>query len=284
MKFTKMHGLGNDFILVDNMALEVNFTQNMIEMLCKNHYGIGSDGFIAVEPSKDQDIKMRYYNHDGNEAEMCGNGMRCFSKYVFDKKILRKRDFTVETLAGNLKVSILESKETSSDIKVSMGKIRFDCKRIPVISDKKILLNEKYEFEGKNIFYGCASMGNPHMVIILEDIKGFSTEKAGPYFENHPMFPNKANVNFVRVINSDTVEILTWERGVGFTEACGTGTCASVGVLEKLGKVGTKVTALLPGGKLTIEIQEEEVFMTGRASCVFEGEIDPYNLERNGEI
>lgn len=283
MKFKKMHGIGNDFVIINNMDLAYDFSKNLIEELCKNHYGIGADGFISVEPSIVCDAKMRYYNNDGKEAEMCGNGIRCFGKYVFDEGIISKKYFLVETLAGEIGVKIIESKKRESMVEVFMGQVRFESESIPVITQGETLLNGHYCYKGMDLVYGCASMGNPHMVIITEDIQGLPTGELGPYFESHPMYPEKCNVNFVKIINRNKVDILTWERGVGFTEACGTGTCATVAVLEKLGKTNHQVTAYLPGGELYIRVLEEDIYMTGSATTVFTGEIDLIDFKRNGE-
>lgn len=217
-------------------------------------------------------MRMNYYNQDGSIAEMCGNGVRCLAKYAADAGIVdASKPFEVETRAGKIGVQVLESYRGVSTIKVSMGSVSFETKDIPVISDKVTLLGEKITYKNQELTYGCASMGNPHMAVLVENVDSFPIKEVGPYFEKHAMFPNKCNISFAEVISRDSIAMDTWERGVGRTLACGTGTCATVAVLHRMGLVGSKVHACLSGGDLVIELDGNAVFMTGPAKVVFTG-------------
>lgn len=272
MNFTKMQGAGNDFIVIDNMDSSIKLPAQLIEAMCRPHFGIGADGLILVEPSESCDIRMNYYNQDGSIAEMCGNGVRCLAKYAADAGLVdASKPFAVETRAGKIGAQVLESYRGVSTIRVSMGNVSFDTHEIPVVSDKKTLLGEKITYKDQELTYGCASMGNPHMAVLVDSVDCFPIEEAGPYFEKHPMFPNKCNISFAEVIGPDSIAMDTWERGVGRTLACGTGTCATVAVLNRMGLVGNKVHACLSGGDLVIEIDGNAVFMTGPAKVVFTG-------------
>lgn len=272
MNFTKMQGAGNDFIVINNMDNSIQLPAQLIEAMCRPHFGIGADGLILVEPSESCDVRMNYYNQDGSIAEMCGNGVRCLAKYAADVGIVdASKPFEVETRAGKIGVQVLESYRGVSTIKVSMGSVSFETKDIPVISDKATLLGEKITYKNQELTYGCASMGNPHMAVLVENVDSFPIEEVGPYFEKHAMFPNKCNISFAEVISRDSIAMDTWERGVGRTLACGTGTCATVAVLYRMGLVGSKVHACLSGGDLVIELDGNAVFMTGPAKVVFTG-------------
>lgn len=272
MNFTKMQGAGNDFIVIDNMDNSIELPAPLIEAMCRPHFGIGADGLILVEPSESCDVRMNYYNQDGSIAEMCGNGVRCLAKYSADAGIVdASKPFEVETRAGKIGVQVLESYRGVSTIRVSMGSVSFETQEIPVISDKTTLLGEKIAYKDQELIYGCASMGNPHMAVLVENVDSFPIEEVGSYFEKHPMFPNKCNISFAEVISPDSIAMDTWERGVGRTLACGTGTCATVAVLHRMGLVGNKVHACLSGGDLVIELDGKTVFMTGPAKVVFTG-------------
>lgn len=272
MNFTKMQGAGNDFIVINNMDNSIQLPAQLIEAMCRPHFGIGADGLILVEPSESCDVRMNYYNQDGSIAEMCGNGVRCLAKYAADAGIVdASKPFEVETRAGKIGVQVLESYRGVSTIKVSMGSVSFETKDIPVISDKVTLLGEKITYKNQELTYGCASMGNPHMAVLVENVDSFPIKEVGPYFEKHAMFPNKCNISFAEVISRDSIAMDTWERGVGRTLACGTGTCATVAVLHRMGLVGSKVHACLSGGDLVIELDGNAVFMTGPAKVVFTG-------------
>ena len=275
MRFTKMNGAGNDFVVIDNMDLAFALSADEIAAICDRHFGVGGDGLILVEPSESCDVRMNYYNQDGSVAEMCGNGVRCLGKYAADHGIVAAGGpFLVETRAGTIGVSVLESGRRTSRLRVDMGEVRFEAAAVPVISDKAEVLGETVTFEGVSYTYGCASMGNPHMALVVPDFEGCPIETLGPKLECDPMFPNKCNISFAQVIDKNHIRMDTWERGVGRTLACGTGTCACTAVLNRLGLVDSCVEAKLSGGTLTIEIEGRRIFMTGPAQIVFEGDYE----------
>ncbi len=268
MKFCKMCGTGNDFIIINREGIKHNLS-NLAIKLCDRHFGIGADGLIIVEKSKIADFKMRIFNPDGSEAEMCGNGVRCFAKYIFENNRSRKRDFSVETLAGIIKPQILDNGE----VKVNMGQPRLKRKDIPVAGPPEEEVINSPLTPQLNIT--CVSMGNPHCVIFVDDFKNTEIGKLGPQIETNPLFPRRTNVEFVKVKNRKNIEVKIWERGVGETLACGTGACASVvaGVLNN--KVERKVQVTLLGGKLNVEWckKDNNVYLQGEAKIVFAGEI-----------
>ncbi len=272
MKFTKMHGLGNDFIVLENLKGELSLKGEQITFLCNRKFGIGADGLIIINPSQAHHIKMSFYNSDGTEVEMCGNGIRCFAKYVYDNNIVRKNPLYIETLAG-LKITFLEIKEDIvTKVRVNMGTPIFECSKIPIHLKQDNALNGKLDYKGQEIYYAALSMGNPHVVIFVENVEKYPVKEVGSFFENHPLFPSKTNVNFVEIINPNHIKVITWERGVGLTLACGTGTCASATVAVLKGLVNKKVRATLPGGDLHIEVKDN-IYMTGKAIEVFSGKI-----------
>ncbi|MDD4507618.1 MAG: diaminopimelate epimerase [Eubacteriaceae bacterium] len=280
MKFTKMHGTGNDFVVIDNTNLKIHLNQQEVAALCDRHKGIGADGLILVEPSKTASVFMNYYNSDGTIAQMCGNGVRCLSRFVREKGIVSKDSFDVETRAGIIGITLLERHQQYSQIQVDMGRVSFNAAKLPVeYKNKPEVMGEFTKFDGITYQYGCASMGNPHMVVLVNDLKEVPLEDMGAHYECHPMFPEKCNISFAQVLDENHIRMDTWERGAGKTLACGTGTCSSVAVLHRLGKVGTEVEATLSGGVLKIVLKGNEVFMTGPAVSVFEGTI---SLEVNG--
>lgn len=267
-----MHGLGNDFIVLENLKEDLTLTKEQITFLCDRKFGIGADGLIIINPSQIHHIKMSFYNSDGTEVEMCGNGIRCFAKYVYDNNIVRENPLYVETLAG-LKITYLEIKEdVVTKVQVNMGAPIFECSKIPIDLNQKNALNERLSFNGQEISYAALSMGNPHVVIFVEDIENYPINEVGVFFENHPLFISKTNVNFVEIIDHDHIKVITWERGAGLTLACGTGACASatVGVLR--GLISQRIRATLPGGDLHIEVKDD-IYMTGEAIEVFNGKI-----------
>lgn len=272
MKFTKMHGLGNDFIVLENIKQDLSLTKEQIAFLCDRKFGIGADGLIIINPSQMHHIKMSFYNSDGTEVEMCGNGIRCFAKYVYDKNIIRENPLYVETLAG-LKITYLEIQEDIvTKVEVNMGKAIFECSKIPMYLNQENALDEKLSYNGQEISYTALSMGNPHVVILVTDVEHYPVKEVGAFFENHPLFPSKTNVNFVEVVNQNHIKVITWERGAGLTLACGTGACASARVAVLKGLVKEEISATLPGGDLRIKVKDD-IYMTGDAVEVFSGEI-----------
>ena len=276
MKFTKMHGLGNDYVYVNCFEEKIYNPQAVARFVSDRHFGIGSDGLIMINPSKTADFEMEMYNADGSRGEMCGNGIRCVAKYVYDYGLTDKTQISVETLGGIKYLDLTVEDGKVSLVKVDMGKPELEADLIPIISEREQVIDEPIEVDGKEYHMTGVSMGNPHAVIYVDDVKGLDLEKIGPKFENHERFPKRINTEFVHCIDRQTVEMRVWERGSGETLACGTGACA-VAVSSILNNLtDTRVTVKLLGGDLQIEWDREKdrVFMTGPATVVFDGVID----------
>ncbi len=280
MKFTKLQGCGNDYIYV-NATRETgeSLPDNIPELAIKvsdRHFGIGSDGLFLIRSSDKADFMMDMYNNDGSRGKMCGNGIRCVAKYVYDNGLTDKTKLTIETLSGvkELDLTVEEGKVTW--VTVDMGAPVTKPALIPVRSDKDILVREAINIEDEIYEITCVSMGNPHCVVFVEDTKKLPLEQIGPKFEHHPMFPERVNTEFIRVIDREHIEMRVWERGSGETLACGTGACASVIACILNGYTEHEVVVSLLGGELKIRYDEEKntVFMTGPAVKVFDGEID----------
>lgn len=276
LNFTKMQGLGNDYIYVDCFKEKIENPKELACSLSDRHFGIGSDGLILIKPSNVADFMMEMYNADGSQSEMCGNGIRCVGKYVYDFGLTTKTDIAVETLAGIKRLKLHIEHDKVNQITVDMGEPILKPQLIPLMSDKECYVNETIEIFGRNYNMTGVSMGNPHGVIFVKDVKNFSVETVGKALESHPIFPQRANIEFVEVLNKTTASMRVWERGSGETLACGTGTCASVvaGVLNNL--LERKTTVHLLGGDLHINWNEEDnhVYMTGSATTVFTGCIE----------
>ena len=276
MKFTKMHGLGNDYVYVNCFEEKIDNPPAVARFVSDRHFGIGSDGLIMINPSKTADFEMEMYNADGSRGEMCGNGIRCVAKYVYDYGLTDKTQISVETLGGIKYLDLTVEDGKVSQVKVDMGKPELEADLIPIISEREQVIDEPIEVDGKEDHMTGVSMGNPHAVIYVDDVKGLDLEKIGPKFENHERFPKRINTEFVHCIDRQTVEMRVWERGSGETLACGTGACA-VAVSSILNNLtDTRVTVKLLGGDLQIEWDREKdrVFMTGPAKVVFDGVID----------
>ena len=276
MKFTKMHGLGNDYVYVNCFEEKIDNPPAVARFVSDRHIGIGSDGLIMINPSKTADFEMEMYNADGSRGEMCGNGIRCVAKYVYDYGLTDKTQISVETLGGIKYLDLTVEDGKVSLVKVDMGKPELEADLIPIISEREQVIDEPIEVDGKEYHMTGVSMGNPHAVIYVDDVKGMDLEKIGPKFENHERFPKRINTEFVHCIDRQTVEMRVWERGSGETLACGTGACA-VAVSSILNNLtDTQVTVKLLGGDLQIEWDREKdrVFMTGPATVVFDGVID----------
>lgn len=278
MEFTKMHGCGNDYIYVNGFIEEVPAEKKpgIVRKLSDRHFGIGGDGVIFINRSSEADFEMEMYNADGSRAEMCGNGIRCVAKYVYDKSLTDKRSISV---VSSGKVKYLDVTVKNGDVatvKVNMGTPVLRAADIPVISDKEEVISENIEVCGKNYKMTCVSMGNPHAVVFMEDVADLEIEKIGPHFEKHSRFPKRVNTEFVKVIDRHTVDMRVWERGTGETLACGTGACATVVACVVNGLTEEEVTVRLLGGELHIFWNRTEnlVYMTGPAETVFEGEIN----------
>lgn len=276
MKFTKMHGLGNDYVYVNCFEEKIDNPPAVARFVSDRHFGIGSDGLIMINPSKTADFEMEMYNADGSRGEMCGNGIRCVAKYVYDYGLTDKTQISVETLGGIKYLDLTVEDGKVSLVKVDMGKPELEADLIPIISEREQVIDEPIEVDGKEYHMTGVSMGNPHAVIYVDDVKGLDLEKIGLKFENHERFPKRINTEFVHCIDRQTVEMRVWERGSGETLACGTGACA-VAVSSILNNLtDTQVTVKLLGGDLQIEWDREKdrVFMTGPATVVFDGVID----------
>lgn len=277
MKFTKMHGIGNDYVYVNCFKETVENPAEMARFVSERHFGIGSDGLILICPSEIADCKMDMYNADGSRSEMCGNGVRCVAKYAYDYGLTDKTVIDVETGAGIKKISLTVENGKAVKARVDMGEPVLKPELIPVVGEGEMLVDEPIVVENKEYRMTCVSMGNPHAVIFMdEDVKKLNLKKLGPKFENHERFPKRTNTEFMRVIDRNTMDMRVWERGSGETLACGTGTCAAVvaAVLNNLTE--RKVLVHLLGGDLEIEWSgmDNHVYMTGTATTVFEGEID----------
>ena len=276
MKFTKMQGLGNDYVYVNCFEEKIENPPAVARYVSDRHFGIGSDGLIMINPSEVADFEMEMYNADGSRGEMCGNGIRCVAKYVYDYGLTDKTQISVETLGGIKYLDLTVEDGKVVLVKVDMGKPELKSDLIPIISENEKVIDEPIEVDGQVYHMTGVSMGNPHTVIYVDDVKNLDLEKIGPKFENHERFPKRINTEFVHCIDRNTVEMRVWERGSGETLACGTGACA-VAVSSILNNLtDTQVTVKLLGGDLQIEWDREKdrVFMTGPATVVFDGVID----------
>lgn len=273
MIFTKMHGLGNDYVCINCFRERVEDPPGFARTLCDRHYGIGADGLILICPSKVSDFKMEIYNSDGSVAGMCGNGIRCLGKYVYDYRLTGKEILSIETKSGirNMHLHIQDGKACGA--MVDMGVPRLNAHSIPILSEKDLVINDPIEVQEKNYRMTGISMGNPHAVIFLEEINGISLEETGRELEFHPRFPERANIEFCHVTARNRMEIRVWERGVGETLACGTGACAAVvaSVLNDL--TDEEVIVKLLGGELSVRWDRKvnHVFLEGPAVKVFDG-------------
>ena len=278
MKFTKMHGAGNDYVYINGFTEKIaqEDKPEWVRRISDRHFGIGSDGLILICPSDVADFRMRMYNADGSESEMCGNGIRCVGKYVFDYGLTDKKKVTVETGAGIKELEFTIENGKVSLVKVDMGEPILKASDVPVVSDKEQVINEEIVVNGTSWKMTCVSMGNPHAVVYIPDTKSLDIKKIGPHFENHEVFPNRTNTEFVQLLSRDEINMRVWERGSGETWACGTGTCACVMASILNGYTDNKVLVHLLGGDLVIEYDEESnhIFMTGPATTVFEGVIN----------
>ena len=273
LKFWKMHGLGNDYIVIDNRdeTIKEKTLGSVAKRLCNRRFSIGADGLLTVTGSPAADAKMRIFNADGSEAEMCGNGIRCFAKYCYEKGIAGSKEMKVETLAGVKTLRLNVENGEAIAVQVNMGRPVFEREKIPMLGEGKFI-DEDLKVDEQTFKATCLSVGNPHCVIFIDGVEGFPLETFGPKIENHRMFPKRVNVEFVQVLNKHELKVRVWERGVGETLACGTGACASAVAAKILGKAGNECTVHLLGGDLSIEY-EDEIYMTGPAEKVYTGEI-----------
>lgn len=277
--FTKMHGLGNDYICINCLEniLAENKLPQIARYMCNRNFGIGADGLILVQESTIADIKMRIFNKDGSEAEMCGNGIRCFAKYVYDNRIIDKQTISIETKAG---VKLIRLKVLNGEVQeaqVDMGRPIFDdIKNISVQNNYRIPISVNIKVDDTRFIGNYVSMGNPHLVIFVNNVENIDIEKYGPAIENMKCFPNKINVEFVQALGRNTLKIRTWERGVGETYACGTGSCASFCIAYYKGICSSYVKAILRGGELNLNYNKQNghIIMSGIATKVYDGNIN----------
>ena len=278
LRFTKMHGISNDYVYISTFDQPEEDWEQLAIRLSDRRTGIGGDGIILVCPSDVADAKMRIFNADGSEGMMCGNGIRCVGKFVYDKGLVPadKTTVTIDTLSGikTLELTVRNGKVQSA--RVDMGAAILTPAEIPVVFDKEKMIDEGLTVDGREWRVTAVSMGNPHCVTFVDDVDGLALEKIGPHFEHHPAFPERVNTEFVKVIDDHTLQMRVWERGSGETWACGTGACATAvaACLNGFCKKGEDITVRLRGGDLVINYTDETVIMTGPASTVFEGEVE----------
>jgi diaminopimelate epimerase len=268
LEFTKMHGAGNDFVFIDCLKQNVRNLGALAKRLCDRRFGIGADQLLTIQPSKVADFKMEIYNADGSQVEMCGNGIRCFAKYVYDHALTTKRALEVETLGG-----IIRPRIVGELVEVDMGEPILEGRKIPVDADGEIK-NRPLVVAGNTYDVTCVSMGNPHCVLFLDDIDALDLEKIGPAFEHHTFFPKRVNTEFIEILSPSEIKMRVWERGAGETWACGTGASAAAVAGAVTGRTERSITVHLKGGDLLIEWRDNNrVYMTGAAEEVFHGTV-----------
>ena len=275
IEFTKMQGCGNDYVYINGFTQKIDPEDKpeWVRKISDRHFGVGSDGAIFINPSKIADFEMEMWNADGTRSEMCGNGIRCVGKYVYDKGLTDKTELTVESF-GKIKYLTLYVSEGKVDrVRVNMGAPELIAERIPVVCDKEQAIDEPIEVQGKTYHMTCVSMGNPHAVVFMDRVADLTIDQIGPYFENHARFPKRVNVEFVKKIDRNNVEMRVWERGTGETLACGTGCCATAVACVLNDLTDDTVTVHVLGGEIEISWDRSEnlVYMTGPAETVFEG-------------
>ncbi|MBR3591364.1 MAG: diaminopimelate epimerase [Clostridia bacterium] len=274
IKFIKMHGIGNDYVYINCFTEQVDNPNELAKMMSPRRFSVGADGVILICPSKMADAKMRMFNLDGSEGKMCGNGIRCVGKFVYDSGIAHKDTITIETLSGIKTLYITDKDGVAETITVDMGKAELSPEKIPAIADCDTIIDTAITVDGNSYNITAVSMGNPHAVTFCDEIESLNLEKIGPHFEHHEMFPQGVNTEFIRVIDESTLQMRVWERGSGETFACGTGACAAAvaAVLNGYCKHDTEITVHLVGGDLFITYKNDgTVFMRGSAIKVFDG-------------
>ncbi|MGH8059402.1 MAG: diaminopimelate epimerase [Candidatus Entotheonellia bacterium] len=274
MRFIKMHGIGNDYVYVDCFQETVNEPERLAARISDRHFGVGGDGLILIMPSDTGDVRMRMFNADGSEGEMCGNGIRCLAKYAYEAGIARKPEIRIETLAGLLALHLFTTQGKVDKVRVNMGIPRLRRQEIPMLGEGEgRVLGERIVVGEREFAATCVSMGNPHCVIYVDQVADFPVTQYGPLLEHHPLFPQRTNVEWLEWVNRQEIRQRTWERGSGETWACGTGACAATVASALLGKTDRHVTVHLRGGDLEIEwADDDHVYMTGPAVEVFRGE------------
>lgn len=277
MKFVKMHGLGNDFIMINGLSENIpDDLASFSRKICDRHFGIGADGVIIIRPSTTADMRMQIINSDGSEAEMCGNGIRCFAKYLYERKIVTQKSMAIETLAGLIKPTVIVDENNQvTAIEVDMGAPILQGKEIPTTFDQEKVVNESVVIDGREFFITAVSMGNPHCVIFSDNLSDEHLHQWGPKIEKSAYFPKKTNVEFVKVLNEREAQMRVWERGAAVTLACGTGACATLTACLLNNKTKNELTLHLDGGDLYLHLGDDgHLYMRGSACDVFEGWID----------
>lgn len=276
IEFTKMHGCGNDYIFFNCINHDINKPEELSKSISNRHFGIGGDGIVLIYKSNKADAKMRMFNADGSEGKMCGNAIRCIGKYLFDNEIIKKKNVTIETISGvkNLTLHIINN--LVSSVTVDMGKAEFLPSKIPVKLNGEKIINRKISINGEDYKITCVSIGNPHCVVFQDNIETLNLMSIGPNFENFPIFPERINTEFVKVIDKNTIKMRVWERGSGETLACGTGACAAAvaAVENRFCNKREDIYVILKGGELIINYTNERILMTGKAEKVFDGYIE----------
>jgi diaminopimelate epimerase len=268
--FRKYHGLGNDYLVIDPNVHDVDLTPDAIRLLCDRNFGVGADG-ILYGPNKNRDnLSLRIFNPDGSEAEKSGNGLRIFAKYLFESRYVDKKNFSIETSGGIVEAYIED--DLANLIKINMGKMIFVSTEIPVREKEREVVNEDMKINGDVYKVTCLSVGNPHCVIPMNDVTEQKAKELGPKVENHDMFPNRINMQLLKVIDRANIEIRIWERGAGYTLASGSSSCAAAGAAYRLGLVDNRINVKMPGGTLFVEIcDNNEIYLTGEVEGVFDG-------------
>ncbi|MBQ1946857.1 MAG: diaminopimelate epimerase [Clostridia bacterium] len=274
MRFTKMHGIGNDYLFINCFDEYVSDPARLALQMCREHTGVGADGIVLIEPGESSPFAMRIFNRDGSEAEMCGNAVRCIGKYVYERGLTKETEFTLGTKSGLREVKLHVMDDKVVDVTVDMGTPVLEPSKIPVLLPGEMVLRHRLQLMGQMWFVTCVSMGNPHCVTFVRDPEVLDLPAIGPMFEHHPLFPRRANVEFVRVISRSILQMRVWERGSGETLACGTGACAALVAAVLCGHSDRTVQMKLAGGNLTINWNAEDnhVYQTGPAAFVFDGE------------
>ena len=274
MRFTKMHGIGNDYLFINCFDEYVSDPARLALQMCREHTGVGADGIVLIEPGESSPFAMRIFNRDGSEAEMCGNAVRCIGKYVYERGLTKETEFTLGTKSGLREVKLHVMDDKVVDVTVDMGTPVLEPSKIPVLLPGEMVLRHRLQLMGQMWFVTCVSMGNPHCVTFVRDPEVLDLPAIGPMFEHHPLFPRRANVEFVRVISRNILQMRVWERGSGETLACGTGACAALVAAVLCGHSDRTVQMKLAGGNLTINwnADDNHVYQTGPAAFVFDGE------------
>ena len=279
MKYAKYHALGNDYLVIDPKDLGSDLTSEQIKLICHRNFGVGSDGILlGPSASKECQFDLRIFNPDGSEAEKSGNGLRIFSRYLWDAGLVKDQEFSIQTLGGPVKSLVLDN---GKSVRVEMGQVSFRSDRIPVTGPAREVLNETIRIEDKTFQFCAATIGNPHCVIPLPEVTAELAQRYGPHIEGHSLFPKRTNVQFMKVLDRSRIQIEIWERGAGYTLASGSSSSAAAAVAHKLGLCDRSISVLMPGGKISIEIRDNfSILMTGPVTQVAEGRISKEVLEQ----